>query len=322
MTLTILLFLLGFIILIVGANFLVIGAGSIGKRFSLSDMVIGLTIVALGTSMPELIISVMASLGQSTDLAIANVMGSNMFNIYVIIGITAIIHPVNSTASLIKKDLPFCAFASILLLFCVNDQFFYSEKQNLLTRWEGIIFLVLFLFYIVNVMSSGKGNSKKEKKKESNIKTYSWSRSSIYIIVGLVGLYFGGEWIVDGAIIFANKFGMEESVIGLTIVAFGTSLPELATSIVAATKKQTDLAIGNAVGSSIFNILLILGVSSTITSLSFDVAMNQDLIMVILTNFFLLLFIWTGKGARISRSEGVILISIYLLYMIFSVGSR
>ena len=322
MTLTILLFVLGFIILIVGANFLVLGAGSIGKRFSLSDMVIGLTIVALGTSMPELIISVMASLSQSTDLAIANVMGSNIFNIYVIIGITAIIYPVNSTASLIKKDLPFCAFASILLLFCVNDQFFYSEKQNLLTRWEGIIFLVLFLFYIINVMSSGKGNSKKEEKKESNIKTYSWARSSIYIIVGLVGLYFGGEWIVDGAIVFANKFGMEESVIGLTIVAFGTSLPELATSIVAATKKQTDLAIGNAVGSSIFNILLILGVSSTITSLSFDIAMNQDLIMVILTNFFLLLFIWTGKGARISRSEGVILISIYLLYMIFSVGSR
>jgi len=325
-----LLFVVGLIAIGVGAHFLVEGASSLGKRLGMTNLIIGLTIVAFGTSAPELIINIFASIEEKTDLAISNVLGSNILNIYIIIGVTALIFPIHVKKSTINKDIPFSLLSTLILLFIVGDTFLFPNyyNKNSIDLKDGIFLLImmgLFLYY--SFLSTKKAKKIKKKEILKDETTHSKNKNSllkdiIYILIGLAGLFFGGKWSVDNASIIASNFGLSDTIIGLTIVAIGTSLPELATSVVAAIKKNTDMAIGNAIGSSIFNIFLILGVSSVINPIPFDNKLYLDVGVVLLTNIFLIIFIFLGKERKISRFEGALLIVIYLVYISFSISNH
>ncbi len=307
------LFIAGFVILIFGANYLVNGASSLGKKFKVSSIIIGLTIVALGTSLPELIISIMASAQGKTDLAISNILGSNIINVFIIVGIVSIISPITINKETTWKIIPFSLLAALLLGVCANDVFFEKSLENSLSTIDGIVFLlffILFLYYSFDLAKKHKGEINEE------VKEYSMFNTLFFIAIGIIGLFVGGSWIVNGSIEVARLLGLSESQIGMSIVAFATSLPELATSVVAAAKRNTDVAIGNAIGSNIFNIFLILGISTVLTPLPFKNSMNIYLGMVILSNILIFTFIFTGKGRMISRIEGALLIMIYIVFMI------
>ncbi len=314
---TIFLFFLGFVVLIVGANLLIEGATSIGKRYNISEILIGLTIVALGTSLPELIINVFASAYGETDLAISNVLGSNIINILVIIGFTAIVRPVMITPVTINRDIPVSLIATILLGIMVHDSVFTSERLNELGAADGILFLV-FMAIFLWVSFKYRQKDPQDKPGFGIIKPL-WIAIG-YILAGLAGLYFGGDWIVDGVTEISVFLGMNQSEVGLTIVAAATSLPELATSIIAAIKKNNDIAVGNAIGSCIFNIFLVLGVSSLVHPMPFDSKSLGDLITVLLANLLLFIFIFTGKGRQISRMEGILMLVVYVGFIWFRFG--
>lgn len=314
---TIFLFFLGFVLLILGANLLIEGSTSIGKRFGVSEMLIGLTIVAMGTSLPELIINVFASIYGETDLAISNVLGSNIINILVIIGLTAIIKPVLISPATTNRDIPVSLMATILLGIMVQDSVFSAGKPNELGFINGILLLVImgiFLYFSFSYRQKEPPDAP-----VTGIIKPLWI-AIFYILAGLTGLYFGGTWIVDGVTEISVLLGMDQSEVGLTIVAAATSLPELATSIIASIKKNNDIAVGNAIGSCIFNILLILGVSSVIHPLPFDSSSLGDLVTVLLANLLMFIFIFTGKGRQISRMEGILMLVVYVGFIWFRFG--
>lgn len=313
---TYILFAAGFVILIFGAKFLVDGASSIGIKAGLSQLIVGLTIVAFGTSLPELIINVFASINGNTGLAIGNVLGSNIMNTLLIVGIAAIIYPIKVESSVCKRDSWINLFAILLGAVLANDIFF-GKHENIISRTDGIILLVFFiiLLYILFSQPSVKNNSD-----ESKTKTLTYSKSIIYIITGGVGLFFGGRWIVEGATAIASNMGVSESTIGLTLVAMATSLPELVTSVVAALKKNTAIAIGNALGSNIFNIFLVLGTSAVIHPIDFDSSLNVEIGILIVSSLFLMFVIRIGKTARtITRLEGVLLTLSYVTFIIWTI---
>lgn len=318
MILNYLLLIVGFALLIAGADYLVKGASSIAKRLNISDLIIGLTIVSIGTSAPELAVNILASLDGQAGMAIGNVVGSNIFNFLVIIGISAIIKPIPLKSSLIKVEIPFAVLASIALIFVAGD-YFIDGSPGIINRSDGLILLLffsIFLYYIF--LSAKKGEfSNAQAVEEGATKSYSLWLSSIMVLGGIAALIFGGDVIVKSATVLARNWGMSDTVIGLTIVAVGTSLPELATSAVAAFRGNSDIAIGNVVGSNIFNIFLILGISSTILPLPFD---NQSMIDVLVAGFatiLVLYFAGRGKRKNINRAEGAILIIIYIVYVIY-----
>jgi len=314
------LFFLGFIILIFGAKFLVDGAASIGKKAGLSQLVIGLTVVALGTSLPELVINVFASLDGNTGLAIGNVLGSNIMNTLLIIGIAATIYPIKMPSRKCRTDVLFSLLATVVLLVLANDVFF-GKPENTIDRIDGFIllaFLGAFLYYSFFM-------EKKEGTEDGSIKLYGLPLSLVFIIGGGLGLFFGGKWIVSGATQIAGDFGMSDTFIGLTIVAVATSLPELVTSVIAAMKRNTALAIGNAVGSNVFNVFLVLGSSSVITSIPFDTGLNLELAILFFSGLLLIIFIRKDFGKpemAISRIEGGILIFLYILYFILLLNKK
>jgi len=317
--LTYIIFVIGFLLLIKGADFLVVGASAIAKKLRVSDLLIGLTVVAFGTSAPELIVNIFASFQGNSQIAIGNVLGSNIINIFVILGISAIIFPMLVTKNTVWKEIPFCLFATILFGFLVNDSLISQNNIAQISRIDGLILIFFFIIFIYYIIRMAK-KQREEKKEIPNmeIKQYNYLQSFLLIIVGLVGLNIGAKWVVDGAIEIASFFGVSQSLIALTIVAFGTSLPELATSAMAAFKKNTDIAIGNIVGSNIFNILLILGVSSMIKPLTFNVAGNVDIFVAILAPFLLFVTMFTGRKKHLlERWEGVIFIILYIFYLIF-----
>lgn len=304
------LFILGFIILVGGASLLVDGASSVSKRLGIPAGIAGLTIVAIGTSLPELVINVFASIDGNTDLAISNVLGSNIINILVIIGITAIISPIPVFRQTYFRDIPFGLGASLLLFFLVQDMVIWGNEVNMLSQTDGIIFLfILALFLLVYYRSS-----RNDKGLHEHTKSKSWPLSLLFIAAGVSGLYFGGELIVDGAVFVAGDLGMDQATIGLTIVAMATSLPELVTSIIASVKGSPEMAIGNAVGSCIFNILLVLGVSSVIYPQAFMPGSILDLVFSLVAMVSLIVFVYTGSGRKISRVEGVLMIAMYAAY--------
>jgi cation:H+ antiporter len=310
---TYILFVLGFVLLIGGANWLVDGASSIGRKYNIPDIVIGLTIVSFGTSLPELIISLFSSLEGSTDLAISNVLGSNIFNVFVIVGVSALIAPITVGKNTTWKEIPYSLWAAILLGITASDHYFDGFDFNLVSRIDGLVYLgffVIFIFYTYNVSKTGEllGH-------EEDHKTLPMKRSILMVIAGLVGLYLGGKWIVAGAVDVAKLFGMNEAILGLTIVATATSFPELITSIIAASKNNSDIAIGNALGSNIFNIFLVLGTSAVVTPLPFKSEMLPNLIMAIVANIILFIFVFTGRGRKVSRVEGGLLLSIYIFFV-------
>ena len=311
------LFIIGFVILIKGAGLLVDGASAIAGRFKVSDLVIGLTVVAFGTSTPELFVNVMASAKGNTDIAIGNVVGSNIANVFLILGVSSIIYPLAVTKGTVWKEIPFSLLAAIVLFVIANDQLLDGSQVSDLTRIDGLVFLsffIIFIYYSLSIATRIEGMEE-----HAPVKQYGWLRSSLYIILGLAGLTFGGKWIVDGAIALATKFGMSESLVGLTIVAVGTSLPELATSAVAAYKRNVEIAVGNVVGSNIFNIFFVLGISAIIKPLPYQMKNNRDIGVVIFSSLLLFLFMFTGKKRSLDRWEGLIFLACYAVFVAYLV---
>lgn len=312
-----LLLIVGFVLLIAGADYLVKGASSIAKKLKISDLIIGLTIVSIGTSAPELSVNVVASISGSAGMAFGNVVGSNIFNFLAIIGITAMMKPINLKTSLLKVEIPFAILASAALIFLAGDAII-DGTPGILSRSDGMVlllFFAIFLYYIF--LSAKKGEIKEDDAAEHGTKTYSVIISLLMIAGGLAALIYGGDILVDSASSIARNWGMSETLIGLTIVAVGTSLPELATSVVAALRGNSDIAIGNVVGSNIFNIFFILGISSVIKPLPVAGENIPDAVITALTTALVLLLAYRGRGQRIDKVEGLILASCYVAYTIY-----
>ena len=274
----------GLLLILVGANALTDGAASVAKRFNISSLVIGLTIVAFGTSAPELTVSIVSALKGSADMAIGNVVGSNIFNTLMIVGCTAVIVPIGMNKGTLSKEIPLCILASVVLFICGNDVLINGAAENTISSSDGMLllcFFAIFLSYTFAIAHNGKDEE------DSSIKQMPVWRSALYIAGGLAGLVYGGQFFVDGASGIARSLGVSESIIGLTLVAGGTSLPELATSVVAALKKNPEMAIGNVIGSNLFNIFFVLGCSATISPLNMKGITNID--MGVLIGFCVLL---------------------------------
>jgi len=307
------LLIVGFVLLIKGADFLVNGASSIARRFNVSDLVIGLTIVAFGTSTPELFVNLFASFKGNTDIAIGNVLGSNIANIFLILGVSAVIYPLTVTKGTVWKEIPFSLLAILVLGILANDRLIDKDNASALMRTDGLVFLsffIIFLYYSGSIAKRIEGMDELVPSKQ-----YGLARSLLWVILGLIGLALGGTWIVDGAVQLALRFGMSQSLVGLTIVAIGTSLPELATSAMAAYKRNIEIAVGNVVGSNIFNIFFVLAASSIIKPLPFKEANNIDIGMVILAELLLFAFMFTGRKRLLDRWEGVVFLVIYFTYI-------
>jgi cation:H+ antiporter len=301
--------------LIKGAGFLVDGASSIARRLKISDLVIGLTVVAFGTSTPELFVNIIASVRGDTGIAVGNILGSNIANILLILGISSIIFPLSVTKGTVWKEIPLSLLAALLLGILVNDQLIDRKGFSALTRIDGLVlisFFVIFLYYSFSIAKRVEGMDEHVPSKE-----YGLLRSSFLVIIGLVGLAVGGKWIVEGAIHLASALGVSQSFIGVTVVAVGTSLPELATSVVAAHKKNAEIAVGNVVGSNIFNIFWVLGLSSLIKPIPFQSRNNIDIGVVILSSGLLFITMFTGKKKLLDRWEGIIFVVLYMSYIIF-----
>lgn len=317
MILTYILFFIGFALLIKGADLLVDGASSLAKRLGISALVIGLTIVAFGTSTPELIVNILASINGNTDIAIGNILGSNIANILLILGISAVIYPLAVKKGTVWKEIPLAFLAVIVLAFMANDAWIDNSPFSALTRIDGFIlisFFIIFLYYVFGISKAESADTV-----GTTPRAYSLWRSSLMIGGGLLGLVIGGKWIVDGAVAFATGLGVSEALIGLTVVAVGTSLPELATSAVAAYKKDADIAVGNIVGSNIFNIFWILGVSAIIRPLSFSPMLASDVFVTVLATLLLFIFLFVGKRHILERWQGVCFITLYAGYVAYLV---
>ena len=311
------LFLIGGIALIIfSANWLVDGASSIAKTYGLSDLVIGLTIVAFGTSAPELTVNLFSALQGSTDIAIGNVLGSNIANIFLIAGISALIYPLSIQNNTTWKEIPFSLLAAVVLGIIANDQLLDgSVTGNFVSRIDGLVLLSFFLIFMVYTMEISKNSVNEE---EEDVQKLPMWKAFLLVGAGLAGLFFGGKYLVQGAINIAQQLGMSEKLIGLTIIAVGTSLPEMATSVVAAFKKKTDIAIGNIVGSNIFNIFFILGLTAVIQPLPFSPSINFDIGVAILASFLLFVTTLTLGKKRVDRLEGGLFVLIYICYIIYS----
>lgn len=320
MVLTYILFVIGFVLLIKGADFLVDGASSIAKRYAIPELVIGLTIVSFGTSMPELIVNILASVRGSSELAIGNIFGSNISNILLILGISAIVRPLPVQKSIYFTEIPISLLAAFMVGYLANANLFSSNEGLTISRFDGLcllLFFGLFMTYIY-VVSREKRNETVDSG-ESNIEMYTMLKSTLYVSAGIICLFLGGEWIVNGAIMIAQGFGLSESFIGLTVVAIGTSLPELVTSVVASKKGKADMAIGNVIGSNIFNIFWILGLSAVIKPLPFDLMNNTDILMLIFASTVLIFSVINGKKPMISRFEGAVFVVLYIGYLVYLV---
>lgn len=309
-----LLLIAGFAILIVGADYLVKGASSIAKKLNVSDLIIGLTVVSFGTSAPELAVNIIASTNGAPGMAIGNVVGSNIFNLLVIVGLTAMLRPINLKSSLVKIEIPYAILAAFVLIV-VSGDYLFGEGDGVISRSDGMLLLLffsIFIYYIFLSAKKGQINSEDAPKEE---KYYPVWLSAIYVLGGLAALVFGGDLIVSNATELARGWGMSDTVIGLTIVAAGTSLPELATSMMAAYRGNSDIAIGNVVGSNIFNVFLILGVSATITPLPFPSHSMIDALVAALATILVLVLAFRGWGTRIDKREGAVLLTLYIGYV-------
>ena len=314
MLLQILILVAGFLLLIKGADWLVEGASALAKKYRVPDLAIGLTIVAFGTSAPELVVNVYAAMQNHQDIVFANVIGSNMFNLFAILGIAGIIAPLAVQSSTVWKEIPFSLLALVVIFILGNDAFMGGE--NIISRIDAFIlltFFLLFLYYIYMQMKTDRTDASVEDKHLKPL------RIVLLIVLGLGGLVFGGRLVVTNAIELASAFGVSEKIIGLTIVAAGTSLPELATSVVAAIRKNNDIAVGNIIGSNIFNIFFILGISTMIRPPSFNLAFNTDIYLVAAGTFLLFAAMFLGGKRRLDRWEAVILLIIYIGYTIYLV---
>lgn len=300
--------------MILGANWLVNGATSIGVKAKLSPLIIGLTIVAFGTSLPEMIVNVFACIKGSPGLAIGNIIGSNTMNILLILGVSAMIFPIDVSRISIRMDIPAGFLATAAITLMAND--FFRGTAATINWVEGIVLLLMGMGYLLLTFKKNTELSEDSGAQQE----LPWGKTIFELIIGIIGLYIGGELVSNNAQHLALHWGMSESTVGLTVVATATSLPELITSIVAALKKNSAIAIGNVLGSNILNIFMVLGISSLITPLPFDAKMNQQLLILFAANAIMLTVVFTGKGRKISRFEGFILTLGYVGFMLFSLN--
>lgn len=317
MILSLILVIVGLIILVKGADFLVSGSASIAKRFGVSSLVIGLTVVAFGTSLPELTVSLLASIRGNSDIALGNVIGSNTANILLILWVTSVLGIIPVKSSTIWKEIPFSMLAILAVFFLGADVMWWEGTNNIISRGDGFIllsFFILFLYYIAGI-------SNDEENTDSGIRHYSMTVSIALISWGLLWLFLGGKIFVDGAVQIAQIFGVSERVIGLTIVAIGTSMPELVTSVVAARKGHNDIAVGNIVGSNIFNIFWILGISSVVKEINIAPENFSDIFMCIGTTLVLFLALFIGKKNKLERWQGLLFVIIYTAYITHLISS-
>ncbi|NJM93471.1 MAG: calcium/sodium antiporter [Cytophagales bacterium] len=313
MMLNVLLLVIGFVTLIKGADFLVDGASSVARRYGISELAIGLTIVAFGTSAPELVVSVISGINGHNEVALGNVIGSNIFNLLLILGVTGLVYPLTVQGQTVQKEIPLSLLAAIMVFFLANDQFFSSGAVNQISRWDSAVLLVFFFIFMAYVYST----IKPEEVSKGPEKTYTTGKAVLFIVLGLVGLIFGGKLVVDNAVEMARDLGMSEKLIGLTIVAVGTSLPELATSVVAALKKNSDIAVGNIIGSNIFNVFFILGISGLVLPIAYNPALNLDIYILMGATVMLYVFMYTFKNHKLDRVEAGIMLACYLVYSVF-----
>ena len=305
----------GFAALIFGANWLVDGASALAKKYNVSDLIIGLTIVSFGTSAPELVVNSLASYNGYSDIILGNILGSNNFNLFITLGIAGLIYPMRVQNSTVWKEIPISFFAALLFLMMANN-FFFTDNSAVL-RIDGIVLMLCFigfLFYVFKQLKAGKEPVEKiVYHHKSNLKIWS------FIALGLGGLILGGQLVVDNGVKLATLLGVSEKIIGLTIIAIGTSLPELLTSVVAAMKKNSGIAMGNIIGSNIFNILLILSVSSLIAPIEFKSYFNTDLLILLGGTLFLYLAMFVGNKNKLDRWQSAFLLIFYLTYMVYLV---
>ena len=316
MILDILLITLGFILLIKGADWLVNGASALAKKHNISDLVIGLTIVAFGTSAPEMVVNVIASFDKHSDIVFGNIIGSNNFNLFVILGVVSLIFPITVKSSMVRKEIPISFVVAFILMLLSNA--ILGQKENVLSKWDAALLFGLFLVFLF--FTFRQPNTDEVPELTTDIKPMSGFKIWGFIVVGLSLLIIGGRLVVNSAIAIAQDFGISEKIIALTIVAAGTSLPELVTSVVAASKRNSDIAIGNVIGSNIFNILLILSVSGLISPITFNPNFNAELLLLIGGTLLLTIFMFTSKKMKIDRWEGAVLLAIFIAYTIFMIN--
>ena len=326
----IILLIVGFVLLIKGADFFVEGSSSVAKKLKVPPLIIGMTIVAMGTSLPETAVSVSASMNNANSLAVSNVVGSNIFNLMMVLGICALFNKLKVGKDVLRRDYPFSIICALLMIFL--GVFGFKEDGSYGMNWEmdrlaGIIYLVLFVCFItILIISAMKARKKAEEtgvqaersladEMEDEVAEIPVWKSIIYIVLGAVAIKFGGDWVVDGAVAIAERIGVSDTIIGLTICAVGTSLPELVTSIVAARKNQLDMAIGNVVGSNVFNILFVLGIASTISPIPFAIENIIDICVLIAFSVLIYIFCITKKS--INKVEGGVMVALYVIFMVY-----
>lgn len=312
----VILIIIGFALLIKGADLLVLGASKIAKKFNIPEIIIGLTVVAMGTSLPELVVSTTSALTGHSDIALGNVVGSNIANLFLILGACSLIKPLKFKKETIFIENPFViAITGLLFFLCLNND------SNEITRIEGgILLLLCIIFILYNVIMAKRGQVEEDDEEiqqdpeePSRIDTY---KSILFIVLGILFLKYGGDFVVDNAVVIAQLIGISEKLISLTIVAISTSLPELITSITATIKGETDMAIGNIVGSQIFNILLIIGVSSILSPITYSTVYNQDLVLLLAGTTVFALFPFIGEKHKMTRENGILFVIVYIVYMI------
>ena len=311
------LLIVGLVLILLGADALVNGASAVARKYGISEFVVGLTIVGIGTSAPELIVSAISAINGSSDIAIGNVVGSNISNVFMILGITAIIAPISLTKSNLKYDLPIALGVSLLLFVLAYDSIFLGKEFNVISRWDGLILIALFILFMIYSFKSSASGDQNEESAESENGKVNIVKSVLLIVCGLVGLVLGGRLFVNSGSDIARGFGVSEGFIGITVMAVGTSLPELAASVNAAIKKKGQMALGNVIGSNIFNILLILGTSSIIRPLTLGGITMIDMGMMILTTVMIMLSALLISKKEIRRGVGALFFMIYIAYIVY-----
>ncbi len=298
----------GFVLLTKGADFFVEGAAAVAGKLKVPAFIIGMTIVAMGTSAPECAVSITAAIKDNNQLAVSNAVGSNIFNLMVVCGMCAIVSPLAVKTDILKKEFPFSLLVAVLLLAA-------GLTGMRISRMEGILLLAIFALFLFWMVRSAQKSRQHTAQETEQVKQLSVIRCICYIAGGLAAIVLGGDWVVDGASVIAKSFGMSQNLIGLTVVAFGTSLPELVTSFTAARKKQSDMALGNVIGSNIFNILLILGLAAAIRPMSFHMENAADTIILIIMS--VQAYFFCRKDHDIRRTEGILMLAEYMVYVIY-----
>ncbi len=309
--------IVGLPLLLAGAHGLVTGASSIALRFGVSRLIVGLTVVAMGTSAPELLVSLVSVFQGAADMAVGNVLGSNMANILLVLGISAMICPLALEKTIRWREIPFVLLSTLVLVVLANDKILTQASVSRLDRADGLAILGYFAVYLYYLFSVAKNSTGGQE--ESGIRSIKQPMAWVLVLAGITGLTLGGQWLVSGAQTIAASLGMSQALIGLTILAVGTSLPELATSVTAALKGNADNAVGNVVGSNIFNILWILGVTSTVTPIDYNTALNLDMWLLVAVSLLFFLFTFTWKEHKIDRREGGLFFILYTGYLTFLV---